>query len=406
MDADDDVAPGGAGADDEEDGVDAGGEDGGVGDGGGGRGVVDDDIGALGELLHEVLGEVGVEELGGVGRDGAAGEDHEVGDASDVLHGLAEAEGAVEDEVGEADGVGQAEDFVDVGLAQVGVDQDDALAGLGEDDGQVGGGEGLALGRAGAGDEDAADGVVEAGELDVGAEDAEALGLGGLGLLEGDQAAAGQGPGGRGGGRLVALAVAAAAVAVPPRARRPRRWRRRASGGGPPPGTRASGRCSRGSRAGRRGPTPIRRADGEGQAQVGREVMGHASAPAAAWSTTMALGGGALLLGIWVKRQHGVRLGLLEGDELAAELDELVVAGRRRRLGFEGRDLALVGLDRVAQVGQLVLDALSASGRRAGSSAGLGLAALVGVGARGRPLATVAASVCARSGLSIVTVTW
>ena len=85
--------------------------------------------------------------------------------AAHGLHGFAERD-FTEQHGGEADVVGDVEEGVDAGAAQVAVDDDDALADIREGDGQVGDGGGLALGGAGAGDLDDPQRPVEPEEAD------------------------------------------------------------------------------------------------------------------------------------------------------------------------------------------------------------------------------------------------
>ena len=129
-----------AGIDDDEDAVDAGGEEGGIRDDEGGA-IEDDDVGGGLELGEELIHAGGGKDLSGVGGQGAAGEDAEVADGGGLEGGVKE--GVAEEDVGEAEAVGEVEEAVLAGAAQVGVDEDDALAALGDDGSEVGGDGGL-----------------------------------------------------------------------------------------------------------------------------------------------------------------------------------------------------------------------------------------------------------------------
>jgi hypothetical protein len=85
----------------------------------------------------------------------------------------------------------RAEFAVDMAFAQVGVDDDHALAGLGQHRAQVLGDEALADALAGAGDEQGALGGIQQGEMDGGAQAAQALHRVVIGLAQGQQLALG-----------------------------------------------------------------------------------------------------------------------------------------------------------------------------------------------------------------------
>lgn len=160
-------------------------QDHGVGHRHGGRRVEDHHVGRRLQFLQHLLRPARAQQLGRVGRQRAAGQHPQTLDLC-PLHVFLHVPRIGDHQVAEAALVGQSEQAVQVGAAQVGVHQDHPLAVLGQADGQVSRRQGLALGGAGAGDQQALEGpVAPRRELDVGAQGAEGLGGRGLGVLQG-----------------------------------------------------------------------------------------------------------------------------------------------------------------------------------------------------------------------------
>jgi hypothetical protein len=118
-------------------------EDGSVADAEDGWGVDEDEVEAGFDVFDEFGHALGVEDAGAVGGEEAAGEEVEVFDGGlddDFFEG--DLGGEV---VGEAFLVGDVEEGVEAGAAEVGVDEEDVVTALGADEGEVGEGGGFAF---------------------------------------------------------------------------------------------------------------------------------------------------------------------------------------------------------------------------------------------------------------------
>lgn len=90
------------------------------------------------------------------------------------------------EEVRHAKAVGKAEVGVNPRVAQVTIGDDDLFSVLGKDDGEIGDGGGFAFAGLGGGDHEGAQGLIHAGEGDVGAQGAVGFGGGGARVTDGD----------------------------------------------------------------------------------------------------------------------------------------------------------------------------------------------------------------------------
>lgn len=163
-------------------------DDGGVGDGQYGGRVDEDGVEQAAEFGEQVLKTLVHEQFGWVGRDAARGDDREIGDAGgfdDVRqravtgHVFRYAELAL-----------KAKFLVDVATAQVGVDNHDMFAGLGEYGGEILRNEAFPKPRAGAGNQQGGARSVEQGEMQGGAQAAQAFDGVVFWLADGEQFAA------------------------------------------------------------------------------------------------------------------------------------------------------------------------------------------------------------------------
>ena len=167
--------------------VGGGGDDGRVRDRQQRRRVDDDHVEVVAEPLQQVVGDPGLQDLGRVGRLGAAGQEVQPARLVDLDRVLQL--GGADQHAGEPDRPVEVEQARHPRPAQVAVDQQHVAARLGEGHCEVGRGHRLALARHGAGDDQAARLLLQVEELQVGPQQPERLGAGREGAEVGEQRA-------------------------------------------------------------------------------------------------------------------------------------------------------------------------------------------------------------------------